>query len=141
MPWSRRAAAFAIAAACVAPLLVAAMLSPSPTGMDTHRQLGLPACTWPGLFGVPCVTCGMTTAFALTVRGSVIQAFLTQPAGSLLCFAAAVGAVVGGWTALSGRPVHRFLSPLARPRTVWVAASMLVAAWAWKIAAVRGGGA
>ena len=55
--------------------------------------------------------------------------------------AAAVGAVVGGWTALSGRPVHRFLSPLARPRTVWVAASMLVAAWAWKIAAVRGGGA
>jgi len=141
MSWSARSVAIAIAVACVIPLLVAGTLTPSPTGMETHRQLGLPSCTWPGMLGIPCITCGMTTAFALAVRGSVVSAFLVQPAGALLCGLVAVGAVVAAWSAVSGRPVHRLLLPLARPRSAWVAAGLLAAAWIWKIASVRGGAA
>lgn len=141
MTWSSRAVAIAASAACALPLVVAATLVPSPTGMETHRQLGLPACTWPGMFGIPCITCGMTTSFALAVRGHPANAFGVQPAGALLCLAAAIGAVVGCWAGLSGRPVHLFLSPLARPRSAWLAAGLLVAAWGWKIAITRGGAA
>jgi hypothetical protein len=141
MTWTARGAALGIAVACVVPLVVAASLVPSPTGMETHRQLGLPACTWPGMLGIPCISCGMTTAFALTVRGSLVAAFIVQPAGALLCLLAAMGAVVAAWSAGSGWPVHRFLMPLARPRTAWVAAAALVVAWGWKIACTRGGGA
>lgn len=141
MSWSARGVALGIAVACVLPLVVAGTLTPSPTGMETHRQLGLPSCTWPGMLGIPCITCGMTTAFALVVRGSLISAFLVQPAGAVLGGLVAVGAVVAAWSAVSGRPVHRLLLPLARPRTAWVAAGLLAAAWAWKIAVVRGGAA
>lgn len=138
MTWPARGAALGIAVACTVPLLVAATLVPSPTGMETHRQLGLPSCTWPGMFGIPCISCGMTTAFALAVRGSLVAAFLVQPAGAILCLLMALGAVVGAWSAGSGWPVHRFLTPLARPRTAWLAAALLAGAWGWKILSTRG---
>ena len=41
-----------------------------PRKMETHRQLGLPPCTFYLLTGVPCPSCGMTTSFALLVRRS-----------------------------------------------------------------------
>jgi len=141
MTLPERAIALAIAIASAVPLGVAVTLVPSASGMGTHRQLGLPSCTWPAFFGIPCITCGMTTAFALAVRGSVVSAFLVQPAGALLCGLVAVGAVVAAWSAVSGRPVHRLLLPLARPRSAWVSAGLLAAAWIWKIASVRGGAA
>ena len=50
-------------------LAVAAWLEPSPTGIGTHQQLGLPPCTFWMLFGRPCPTCGMTTSWAHLVRG------------------------------------------------------------------------
>ena len=47
----------------LAPLVIAAALSPSNAGHGTHRQLGLPACGWQTNMGLPCPTCGMTTSF------------------------------------------------------------------------------
>jgi hypothetical protein len=133
-----RLVALAVAAAFLAPLVVACTLAPSASGMGTHRQLGLPSCAWPTAFGLPCITCGMTTAFAHAVRGEFVSALWTQPAGLLAAFLTAVGAVVALWDALSARPVHRMLSPLARGRSAWIAAALLVAGWGWKIATFRG---
>ncbi len=134
-----RLVALVVAAACATPLVVACMLVPSVSGMGTHRQLGLPSCAWPAAFGLPCITCGMTTSFAHAVRGQWVAAFVAQPAGLLAATLAALGTVVALWDAVSARPVHRLLSPLARGRSAWVAAALLVAAWGWKIVQCRGG--
>jgi hypothetical protein len=71
--------------------------------METHRQLGLPPCTFYALTGVPCPACGMTTSFALLVRGDVGNSVRANAVGTLL---AAFGLVLIPWCvvgALSGR--------------------------------------
>ena len=138
MTLPERLAALGVAGLGAAPLVVAAWLVPVAAGMGTHRQLGLPACSWPVAFGIPCVSCGMTTAFALAVRARLGAAFVAQPAGLLLALAAALAVVVGAWAAISGRPVHRMLRPLASVRALVVGAVLLGLAWAWKIALARG---
>lgn len=138
MTFSQRLAALGVAALGAAPLVVAATLVPAVAGMGTHRQLGLPSCTWPVAFGIPCITCGMTTSFALAVRAQFVAAAAAQPAGLLLAIVAALAVVVGLWGALSGRPVHCMLQPFARVRMLVVAGVVLGLAWGWKIAVARG---
>ena len=52
--------------------------------METHRQLGLPPCTFLEVTGVPCPACGMTTSFALLVRGDVANSVRANWVGTLL---------------------------------------------------------
>jgi hypothetical protein len=73
-------------------LAAAAWMTPDPRGHGTHQQLGLFPCTFEVLFGLPCPTCGMTTAWAHLVRGQLIGAFRANVGGTLLAVAAAVGA-------------------------------------------------
>ena len=56
------------------PFLVAMRLDPNPSGLGTHRQLGLPPCTALVLWDIRCPMCGMTTAWAHLVRGRVFDA-------------------------------------------------------------------
>ncbi len=69
-------------------LVVAGMLTPDTRGFGTHEQLGLAPCRMLTYLHVPCPFCGMTTAFALVVRGQVAAAFEAQPAGALVALAA-----------------------------------------------------
>src|SRR5262249_32861587 len=39
--------------------------------METHRQLGLPPCSFLEVVGVPCPACGMTTSFSLLMHGDL----------------------------------------------------------------------
>ena len=86
-PRTARLIAGAVFAGCAGLLTLAACLKPDPRGLGTHQQLGFPTCTMVTLFGYPCPTCGMTTAFAHTVRGELILAFKAQPAGLALAIA------------------------------------------------------
>jgi hypothetical protein len=52
--------------------------------------------------GLPCPTCGMTTAVLAFARGAVFTAFYTQPAGALLCSLLVVGAFFAFLTAVFG---------------------------------------
>jgi hypothetical protein len=52
--------------------------------MGTHLQVGLPPCTFQVLTGVPCPSCGLTTSFALLVRGDVINSLRANAVGTLL---------------------------------------------------------
>ena len=52
--------------------------------MATHQQLGLPPCTFVDVTGVPCPACGMTTSFALLVRGDVVNSLRANWVGTLL---------------------------------------------------------
>jgi Protein of unknown function (DUF2752) len=69
-----------------------------PRRLETHLQLGLPPCTFRILTGVPCPSCGMTTSFALLVRGDVANSMRANAVGTLL---AAFGMVLVPWSLAS----------------------------------------
>ncbi len=89
---------------------VAAWLQPyhedgTPRRIETHRQLNLPECNFKKLTGYPCPSCGMTTSFALLVRGDLWNSLLANFAGTAL---ALFGIAFIPWavaTALAGRVV------------------------------------
>lgn len=132
--WSRLKAG-AVLIVCLAVLGVAVRLEPDRSGFGTARQLGLATCKALMLTGYPCPTCGMTTAFALTVRGKWATAFRAQPAGFALALAAVLAAAAASATIVSGSvwAVNWYrISPM------WTAIAlvgMVLAGWAYKTAA------
>jgi hypothetical protein len=52
--------------------------------MSTHTQLGLQPCTMAQVLGIPCPSCGMTTSFALLMRGDVVHSLQANCVGTLL---------------------------------------------------------
>jgi hypothetical protein len=88
-------------------LVVAARLEPSPLGYGTHRQLGLPPCTFVALWNVRCPSCGMTTAFAYVVRGQLGAAFRSNAGGMLLALATMLVAPWAVMSAIVGKFVIR----------------------------------
>lgn len=92
------------------PLAMAACLTPSGTGSGTHEQLGLPPCSFKTLVGVPCPSCGMTTAWAHGMRGEIGGALRANVGGTLLCLLdlvvvpwLLVSALVGRWVCVAPR--------------------------------------
>src|SRR5947209_922408 len=86
--WVRQAL-LGIALGLVGIFGLAAWLNPyeedgQPRTMETHVQLGLPPCTFRVITGVPCPSCGMTTSFALLVRGDVKNSLRANAAGTVL---------------------------------------------------------
>ena len=69
-------------------LAVAACLTPAQEGHGTHRQLGLPPCTVRVLLGIPCPSCGMTTAWTHFAHGDPAAAARTNFTGLLLAMTA-----------------------------------------------------
>ncbi len=118
-------------------LAVAAWLSPDPSGVGTHRQLGFPPCGLMVTTGTPCPTCGMTTAFSHAIRGHPGAAIVTQPFGALLAFGAFAATGLALAALLTGKA---WWINWYRVSPGWVMALIVVlflAAWAYKIAAVR----
>src|SRR4051794_21838193 len=56
----------------------------TPRKMATHTKLGLPPCNFVAMWGKPCPSCGMTTSFALLVRGDVSSSLRANWAGTTL---------------------------------------------------------
>lgn len=78
-----------VVAGLVTVFAIAAWLNPydgegQPRAMETHRQMGLPPCTFYKLSGMPCPSCGMTTSFALLVRGDVLNSLRANAVGTIL---------------------------------------------------------
>lgn len=103
---------FSVMVICVALVVaVALFLKPDPSGMGTHRQLGLPECGFVKVFDKPCLTCGYTTTFSLGAHLRWKDAAQNQPAGFLLFLGMVwllLGSVVGLFT---GYPVRKIFPP------------------------------
>jgi hypothetical protein len=118
-----RLTAAALAVGLLTLLAVAAVLKPDPRGLGTHQQFGLPPCTFRFLFGRPCPTCGMTTAWAHLVRGQLIAALRANAGGTLL---AALAVVNVPWLVVSAAR-GRWLGWVPRSIAVaWVGSAILL---------------
>ena len=110
---------------------------------DMGRWLGY--CGFKQKTGLPCPTCGMTTATLAFAQGRILEAFYIQPACGLLCCIAVIVAILAFITAVFGLHFH-FIDRLFRQiklRYMLLALIIIVAAgWAVTLAralAERGG--
>jgi hypothetical protein len=127
--WVDRCAAAVVVGCAVLGTVLLARIAPDPKGYDTHTQLGLAPCGWPRIYGIPCPTCGCTTAACHLVHGNVVDAFATQPFGAAV---AAVGLALGVhalWCLLRRRS---FVDLLVRvPFGRWLAGAALLFLLSW----------
>lgn len=82
---------------------------------------------------MPMPGCGMTTSFAWFVRGNLLASMYVEPMGALLAAATTVAVPLGLFVAITGRPVHRKLTPLLRIRTLVVFGVLAALSWGWKV--------
>jgi len=95
--------------------------------------MGLDACAFLHLTGLPCPACGMTTSFAWFVRGNFLASFYVQPMGAVLAMCCGMAVWGGAYIAMTGRPVHRLIASVGPKYHVIPLLSFGVLAWAWKI--------
>jgi hypothetical protein len=133
----RRMAALVVFGCTSALLGLAWWLNPSPKGFGTHQALGLPPCSWPERFGVPCPACGMTTSFAYASKGRLLESFATQPMGCLLAIACGMALVGSAWTLVTGRTVWPVYERLWNARAAWLIGLVALLAWGYKVAVMR----
>ena len=104
-------------------LAVAGCLQPAPEGYGTHRQLGLPPCSFQTWFGFRCPTCGMTTSWAYLVRGRLMGSLSANTGGTLL---GVLAIVMAPWAIVSGWRGEWMWRPLDDVTAVSIGASVLL---------------
>lgn len=96
--------AFAVVACILLAVIgTAAWLTPDPTGVGTHQQLGLPGCTLLTVFGIRCPACGMTTSWAHTLDGNFVSGMKANFSGFLLCGISLASVPAFLWFAFFGK--------------------------------------
>jgi hypothetical protein len=103
----------------------------TPRRQATHRQLGMPPCTFFGVTGLPCPSCGMTTSFSLFVRGDLGNSLRANAVGTLL---AGFCLLLLPWLAVS---VYRgqtlFVRSLEKAATIVLLAFLGLALLRWAV--------
>lgn len=127
-----RVAMAVLAIGCLTLLVIASRLNASPNGHGTHMQMGLPACGWVQAWGKPCMTCGMTTAFANAANARPLASIKAQPMGAVLAVGAAIMVWLGAYSAATGSMIVPTLIRLGNWRLVWGLVAGLLLAWAYK---------
>ncbi len=113
-------------------LITARVLTPSPTGVGTHQQLGLPPCTSIILFNARCPACGMTTSWALFMRCEFAQAFHVNAGGALLALTALAFLPASCYFFVSGKGTRKERFSLALGSTLLLAMLIAVVQWWWR---------
>jgi len=117
---------------CYVIILTAWCLTPRSCGYGTHRQLGLPGCSFLARTGLPCPSCGLTTSVSAAVHGRLGLALRAHPFGPVLLAAVAALAVMGGYELLTGRGMLNKLR--LGPWTAGATIAALLVGWAIKLA-------
>ena len=135
---ARRGPAAILFAPSLALIIVAAILKPDPAGIGTHEQLGLSPCGFVAEHGIPCISCGMTTSFALMADGRILSSFITQPAGATLALITAMMVLVSGWSLITGASLKPIFDFLWRPRAILWLGALILGAWGYTIFTFHG---
>jgi hypothetical protein len=109
--------------------LLSLALQPNPRGLGTHTQLGLPPCGLYRSTGIPCPSCGMTTAFAWMARGRVLRAVSAHPFGAFAFAAGLAVCVASLWALIRGRSLLDWLG--RRSFGLWGTLLVLLALGSW----------
>lgn len=141
--WVIRVALLAVGGLFAGVFAVALWLNPydadgKPRTMATHTQLGMPPCNFVVLTGTPCPACGMTTSFALLVRGDLTAALRANWAGVAV---AVVWAVMMIWAVSSGIAGRLLFIPSGRGEqvlTVLVGGAVALMLGRWGIVLIGG---
>ena len=116
---------------------LARWLTPDPSGVGTHIQLGLEPCAIMSWLNFPCPMCGMTTTFSLMAHFRPIDAFVNQPFGVVLFIATVIVFAIAAQEIAFPRKRWQRLWQLTFGREMYVVSGLLVgmlSAWVYKIA-------
>ena len=103
--------------------------------MDMGRLLGY--CGFKQRTGLPCPTCGMTTATLAFTQGRIIEAFYIQPACGLLCCVMVITAILAFIIAVFGvyfRFIERFFKEVRLRYMILALIIIIIAGWAVTLA-------
>jgi hypothetical protein len=104
-----------------------------------HEKFGMPKCGMLETTGIPCPTCGCTTAVTFFAHGHPISSFLTQPFGFAVALVGLILLPLTFWGMVTGRwkgPSMWFLSWHWQYWT-YGGAALLLLAWVYHIIAVK----
>lgn len=130
--WFDRAIALATIVTGAWFVVVLSLVHPDQRGFGTHEQLGMAACGWPMTSGVPCPTCGVTTAATWLVHLRPDKAIATHPFGALF---AGFGLYLIGFalsSLLRRRPFIERLALLPYGTILVVGVALLLGSWWYK---------
>jgi len=129
-----RVFSFICAVAVMLVVSIAFSLDPDPRGHGTHERLGLAPCGFRFTTGMPCPTCGVTTAFSEMVHLRLLAALVHQPFGAilfLLVFAAGLGWL---YTAATGRRWPLWIGSFLRSsRFLYGMLGLFLASWGYTL--------
>lgn len=90
-------------------------------------------CGFKQRLGLPCPTCGMTTALFAFCKGRIVEAFYIQPAGALFYCILSIAAILALFTVIFGvyfEFIVRFLSKLKFLYVILVLLLIVICGWA-----------
>ena len=119
---------------CATVLWLAGSVEPYLAGLGTHEQYGLPPCSLVVLTGYPCPTCGMTTAFAYTVRGELWAAFQAHPGGLAFALATILAFSVSLSVLITGKVWRVNWYRVSPARVTLTIVLIWLGGWAYKLA-------
>jgi len=95
-------------------------------------------CGFKQRYGLPCPSCGMTTAMIAFARGEVLNAFYIQPAAAVICFAAVVALMFAFVMAVLGTDfgLIGYLSEQLKTRHI-IFAVVVIVCGAWAVTLAR----
>jgi len=103
--------------------------------VDIGRWVGY--CGFKQRTGLPCVTCGMTTATLAFAQGRIFEAFYIQPACGLLCSVMVIAAILAFIIAVFGiyfRFIERFFVEVKLRYMILALIIIIAAGWAVTLA-------
>lgn len=131
-PWLDRLVAGVTVAAAIGAVLLLGPVTPDARGYGTHEQLGMQPCSWPFVYGIPCPTCGCTTAAADVIHGRLLTAVATQPFGAAMCLLLLASAAFCLWALWRRRSVLDVVARLPLGRLLLGGLVLLLGSWLYK---------
>ena len=73
-----------VAGVALAALAACALVRPDPSGLGTHAKFGFGQCSYLKTYGIPCASCGGTTAASWLMHGKPAMAFDVHPGATIV---------------------------------------------------------